>query len=562
MAISWMVLLVGHLLLKTKYEIGTRPLMFCFWYWLCMAVGGFFLSRYRPGKSLREIPELGVSALSLAVFSMASSIAYLATARRSVDSVDLYYFICESRDKVWRILPENPTAAYHFPGVYRFWGLVLNLFGESYEAVQWTAVSLLVINALLISIIVGRTTRLIPMALLSGVLYLVLSLRYEGLTGSREPLCTIPFLTGILCWLELGEHRRKFYSAAVFLGFGFGLALYCKQQAGLLSLGAIVFLIRGYKNEGSSVVRQAVSRLAVTAVAAVVVFLVLILFEGSGLAPLAKGLQWAAEYKHEGSWIANILTQIRNDESFMLITVFAGIGSLAALFESKHFDATYRHFCWLLLTAAAVTIVQYRVRGYLHYTLLAIPGIVIVFSIQFAALWRSLSGGRWWQVQSQIALILLLMVPMLYNGQRQVMLDVTDTNWKQHSSTVPVPWHEEPETVRKIDALKAVIPPQSEIEIVPSGRNSVYFLLSCINPGGYAFKEMTPETDFTRHPPEFVVVIPPETAWDEESWKLSGADRRLKEFAQRGYERLDTKSDFLLYQRPLSLGRHEHKQDL
>jgi len=545
------VMLLGHVLLKTRYEVGTHSLVFSGWYWFCMALGGFLLSVYRPGKSLSEVQELSTSAVGLAVYCVITSLAYLIEARRSVDSVDLFYFLCESRDMLWGEHPQNHLATFHFPGVYRFWGLILSLYGESYEAVQWAAVTLLAVNAALISIIVARMTSQIPVALLSGVLYLVVSLRYEGLTGSRELICTIPYLTGIWIWVEQGEIRRRINLAAFALGLGLGLALYFKQQAGLLSLGAVWLLERRESETGKSRIGQAASFL-IAAVAAALIFLVLILAEGSGLTPLFRGLQWASEYKHEGSWTANMLIQIRNDESFALITFFALTGSLGSLFRISIFERKYRNLCLQIATAAAVTMIQYRVRGYLHYTLLAMPGIIIVFSIQFAAVWRSLSGGKLLQIQCQVALVMLLLVPMLYNGQRSIKLDVTEWDRKQRNSSLPKAWHEEPETLSEINELKSLIPSRSEMEILPSGRNVIYFLLSGVNSGGYAFKEMTPETDFDHNPPEYVAVFRPNTPWDEESWKTSEAGRRLEKFILSGYKKQDTKTGVDVYRRELS----------
>jgi hypothetical protein len=550
LASTMMALCFGHALLGTRLNVGTHTFIFLLWYWVCLASGAYAVSRLVPAQSLSEIKPLKITVQVLALLAATNSILYLIAARQAVDSVDLFYFLCESRDKLWGIDSWNDVASLHFPGVYVFWKSVLSVSGGSFAAVQWAATVLLAANALVTGFIVFRMTQHATIGVLSGVLYVALSLRYEGLTGSREILCTLPYLLGTWLWLEWTEIRRRPVAGSIALGIGLGAALFCKQQAGLLAMGCVVVLLRRDLGRQHSF-RIAAGTFFVTAFAAMIAFLVLILCQGEGLQPIVSGLQWAAQYKHENSWLYNMLTQIRNDESFALMVAVALFGNaliprLSGL--SNHRD--YRFLCWQLLLSAAATLPQYQARGYLHYTLLAIPAVTIVFSVQLVSAWRLLSGPKAWQFQGQVIIVLLFLLPLLYNGDRPILLDVTENPARLLTKQFPVPWHEEDVPGRQLQELSTLIPPRSELYLIPSGRNAVYFFVSGINSGGYAFKEMTPAPQMDSHPPDFVILIPESSGWSQEYHFEEDSKQGLQEFISAGYEKITTTKTVEVYRRP------------
>ncbi len=550
LASTMMALCIGHAVLGTRLNVGTHTFIFLLWYWICLASGAYAVSRLVPDRSLSELKPLRIAVKVLALLAAINTLLYLIVARQAVDSVDLFYFLCESRDKLWGIESWNDVASLHFPGVYVFWKSVFSVGGVSFASVQWAATSLLAANALLTGIISGRMTRQLSMGIFSGVLCVVLSLRYEGLTGSRELLCTLPYLLGTWLWLELTEIRRRPFAGAIMLGIGLGAALFCKQQAALLAIGCgVVLFRRDFDSKHPS--RMAAGVFLVTAFAAIISFLVLILCQGEGLLPIVSGLQWAAQYEHENSWLLNTLSQIRNDESFALLVAVALFGCVVLPRNSKSSDGSYRFLCWQLLLSAAVTVIQYQARGYLHYTLMAIPAVTIVFSVQWVAAWQMLSGPGVRSFQRQVVLVLLFLLPLLYNGDRPIFLDVTESPARLLTKQFPVPWHEEVAPARQLDELSALVPPRSEIYLIPSGRNAIYFFLSGINSGGYAFKEMTPAPQLDTHPPDFVIRMPDSSNWLKEYHNEADSSKRLREFIAAGYEKITTTETVEVYRRPV-----------
>lgn len=551
LASTMMALYIGHKLLGTRLTVSTHTFTFLLWYWLCLASGAYVVSRFLPARSLSEIKPLRITVQVLALFAATNSILYLIAARQAVDSVDLFYFLCESRDKLWGVDSWNDVASSHFPGVYVFWKSVLSVGGGSFAAVQWAAILLLAANALLTGVIVRRMTQQFSVGILSGVLYVVLSLRYEGLTGSRELLCTLPYLLGTWLWLELTEVRRRPLAGSIALGIGLGAALFCKQQSGLLAIGCVVVLFR--RDLGNQhPFRTAAWAFLATAIAAMIAFLVLILFQGQGLKPIVSGLHWVAEYQHENSWMYNTLRQIRNDESFALLAVVALLGCALIPSNSEFSNQrNYRILCWQLLLSAAATLPQYQARGYLHYTLLPLPAVIIVFSVQLVSGWRLLSGPRVWQLQGQVVIVLLFLLPLLYNGDRPILLDVTKSPSQLLTKQIPVPWHEEEVPRRQLQELSALIPPRSEIYLIPSGRDAIYFFLSGINSGGYAFKEMTPKPQLDTHPPDYVILMPESSSWAIEYHPDEDSTKMLSEFIAAGYEKITTTKTVEVYRRPI-----------
>jgi hypothetical protein len=266
-----------------------------------------------------------------------------------------------------------------------------------------------------------------------------------------------------------------------------------------------------------------------------------------------SGLQWAAQYEHENSWLINTVSQIRNDESFALMVAAALFGCVLIPANSGLSNqGSYRFLCWQLLLSAAATLPQYQARGYLHYTLLAVPAVTIVFSVQLVSGWRLLlSWPKVWQLQGQVIIVLLFLLPLFYNGDRPILLDVTENPARLLTKQFPVPWHEEEASGRQLQELSALIPPRSEICLIPSGRNAIYFFLSGVNSGGYAFKEMTPEPQMDTHPPDFVILMPESSGWSKEYHPDEDSIGRLAEFIAAGYEKITTTKTVEVYRRPI-----------
>jgi hypothetical protein len=150
-----------------------------------------------------------------------------------------------------------------------------------------------------------------------------------------------------------------------------------------------------------------------------------------------------------------------------------------------------------------------------------------------------------------VIIVLLFLLPLLYNGDRPILLDVTENPARLSTKQFPVPWHEEEAPGRQLQELSALIPPRSEIYLIPSGRNAIYFFLSGINSGGYAFKEMTPEPQMDTHPPDFVILMPESSDWSKEYQPDEDSIGRLTKFIAAGYEKITTTKTVEVYRRPI-----------
>ena len=92
-----------------------------------------------------------------------------------------------------------------------------------------------------------------------------------------------------------------------------------KQQAGLLSLGFLFLLFEQRMSR-----HHWKSLLSLPAIA-VVTLLLSVLILGDGLKPISLGLKTAAAYGSEQSWLSNLYTQFRHDESLWIATILAGV---------------------------------------------------------------------------------------------------------------------------------------------------------------------------------------------------------------------------------------------
>lgn len=481
------------------------------------------MNRSSLGPSLASWSSMAWMAGSLLLF--------VGAAVSRIDGTDLYFFVCHGRDFAAGYQPSQASSYLYFPGVCRVWAAVFCVFPASISVVQWTVMIALLLNSVLVGALVHRLAGSLWCSCLGASLYVALATRFEGLQGTGEPLSTIPFLLGILCWLSMKSGTLRIAS----FGIAIGITVFMKQQAGLLSLGvASMFFwpltdsIAPHRCEGRW------RSPFILAGIAIVVFLTLMLFEGRGFLPLKTGLEMLSSYEGQGSWIQNLYDLVRNDEAVVLFAVVCVCGMGMAVFRKAGFEDRHVHAFALLCLSSIATLLQFRVRGYFHYFLLALPGLVIVSTVTASVVvrhvWENTKRRSPFQ---RNAFLLILSMPFLIGfarvGQRDLAFEMFRPPDFTHSPESQRPWHLRPEVSKGIQEIRTLVEPGDELVVLPPIRSAVYFATGTVNSKGYAFGEFM---DVSRRPVaelnNVAFLSEPRSEREEVDWMDSGSELLLQ----------------------------------
>ncbi len=432
----------------------------------------------------------------LALVALISSIIYLRAAWTSIGSVDFFYYICTARDMLAHGTEVSDHCYSYFPGVYAFWRTVMKLAGNALPQLQFAYLLLLVLNALLLAATVGRMTRNVLASCFSALWYLVLVSRFEGFAGVSEPLATAILMIGCLVWNGQPLRGRRGVFVAVLFGITLGMAVYAKQQAGLLTLGAIsLVLLRPLMARER---KHGWGQLALLPLVAATTLVTGLLLEGKGWVPLTEGLEFASEYGTESSLPWNLYVQIRGDESAavvagLMVLVWMGTlwkGNRRQWADSPSFQmASFAFFAFLFALA------QFISRPFGHYMLLAIP-FLILGSVLLAHAWLPRLPERLSQSLLVRTLLLTAVAALFFNTAGRAN---TLWVWRWHlpdNFHANALWHEQSRQAHDIAAAQAVVIPDSKMYILPPRHNSIYYLLRTrtASTDGYTFFETDSET--------------------------------------------------------------------
>ncbi len=431
----------------------------------------------------------------LILVAVIGTIIYLCAAWPSVGSVDFFYYLCTARDMLAHGSEVSDRCYNYFPGVYTFWRSVMTLAGNTLPQLQQAYVLLLVLNAVLIAATIGRVTRNMLASCFAALWYLVLISRYEGFAGVSEPLATAILMIGCLIWRGQPLRQRHGYVVAILFGITLGMAVYAKQQAGLLTLGAIsLVLLRPF----TSADRQHDWRhLALLPLVAAATFAAGILAEGKGWIPLREGLAFASEYGTESSLAWNLYVQIRGDESAAVAAVMMVLTWAVALWKGnrRHWaDSADFQLASFALFAFLFALVQFISRPFGHYMLLAIPLLVlgsVLLAWTVAHAWNSRIPQSLSKSLVTRALLLIAIASPFFNTAGRA-----DTLWAwrwqlPEGFQANELWHEQPQQARDIATARTVVAAGSKMYVLPPRRNSIYYLLRTrtASPDGYTFFE-------------------------------------------------------------------------
>ena len=378
----------------------------------------------------------------------------------------------------------SPLCYQYFPGVYAFWRTAIRIVGSDLPSLQSVYLAVLILNGLLVGGILMRILKSRSTAVFGAIWYWVLCSRFQGLEGGAEPIATVPFLAGLLCW---GGHSLVGFRGllrTVCLGAALGLSVYVRQQAGLLALGTIWLLLPAAFRcrrvcSGKWAVLTGVPDcrlLLLLPLTAAVVFGFALRIEGQGWEPLQIGLAHIGSYPTRGDWIGNLYTIARTDES-VVVALFLCIGGLLWRSRSRDSDAVeqpWREIAGVCVIAILATLWQFRTRPYGHYALLAMPCLVIaavaVASQLLLAHWGSHGKRRQW-----FAGMALAAMPLLIGSWRPGTLAIWRVIPHRHAAYRPL-WHQQKEIAGDLQRIRQIVPPRSSVLVLPPRHRSIHYL--------------------------------------------------------------------------------------
>ena len=518
---------------------------------LVLGVAVFLLERGRPGlqTALSRCVRTAVSAL-LCV-AVISSVVWLLTCCRLIGGVDFFYYVCNARDMLVRPAAPPLSAYAYFPGGYAFYRSVIRCAGLDLASIQAAYATVLFANAVLTGCIVRRLTGNFGLATFGGVWYLVLCSRYEGLAGTSEAIATLPFLTGLLIWNGHRLRGRRGTVLVLLLGACLGLAVLVKQQAGLLSIGALWLLVGRQTIRDRD--RHALSLILLLGVVALGTLLTGILLEGHGLTPLRRGLTLLGGYERHGSILTNLYRQVRNDESAALAVFAAGAAWLAMVAGGKwRNSADHRSFdvASFVMLSGIATLVQFSHRDYRHYFMLTAPCLVIASLVLLHAFVRIHFGGRDRRASTCVWLSSIVAFPLFYTGGPTANLHVWRLTPQPAIASLSM-WHESPPIPRDLAVLRARVEPGSQLYILPPRRSVIHFLLDThsIEPPGYGWGSVKlDQLDLSSL--DALLVLHHLSAGDQEYWEQLECGPLLDRALAGGFVETDSLRAMSLY-RPI-----------
>jgi hypothetical protein len=173
------------------------------------------------------------------------------------------------------------------------------------------------------------------------------------------------------------------------LAAGFGLALYTKQQGGLLALGAAGLLPA--LRSADPLEKYTLRQWLLIPLVGIGVFVLAMWMEGGGLSAVALGLQFAAGYRPEGSWsdhLGRALAMTQPISNFLPAGVAVCLVGWLYRDRLPPLPKPLLPALGISLCSALGAMLQFSKRGYLHYALLMLPSLILIAGLTIDALIR------------------------------------------------------------------------------------------------------------------------------------------------------------------------------
>jgi len=401
----------------------------------------------------------------------ASAVSFGITARPFIGGVDFYYYILTARDLASGVAVPNDRYSY-LPGVFSFWRTVFTVSDGSLFSLQWAYLAVLFANAFLVGGILTTLTRSWPAGGIAAALYLFVAGRIEGFAGITEPIATIPFLLGLWLWILMRGDQGS-YAGLLALAAGFGLALFTKQQGGLLALGVVGLLPALWSPDPSK--RYQISHLAILPLGAGAVFLVAMVVEGGGLAAVWTALRTVRDYQAQGFWVQHVnrvfeLTQPVSN--FFLSSCIAW--AVLTFFHNRAPVVSSSFLLTLGITIFATLgcLIQFTKRGYLHYAMLLLPAALIAAGLGLYAVIKLLDwAARAWRWPT-VPLVMLGTAVFLWTNSAGATALVRDTS---AMATASARWLTHEDIGRIFTPLCSRIGPGTALLLIPPRENQIHW---------------------------------------------------------------------------------------
>jgi hypothetical protein len=494
-------------------------------------------------------------AVSLALcLAVVLAVRYLAIARSLIESVDFFHYVVSARDLVHGGENSLLSRVAYFPGVYRSWEAVMALFGEELSTLQWAFVGVLGANALLVAAIVARAIHSVAAGVLAALWFVALASQLEGLYGTTEPIATLFALAGVLCWGGKPLRGSAGWVRAALLGAGLGLALWTKQQAGLIAVGGAGFLVTQTVVQDHE--RHDLWQVAAVPIAATAVFLIAILFEGEGLRPIRDGIGLLAQYDTEGSFYDNLRLVVRRIGlpalGAMLALLLWGGTLMIPRLRRIHSEPSAAIVGFALLASAA-SFIQFSKRPYAHYALLSAPFLAVATVIVGVRILQAISATKLRAASfARIAIVCALAAPLVAWRPDYPYFHVWPPQWNPQVAH-EIPWHQNADVASDLRALHALVRPGETLFILPPRRNAVHFLLGTRSMPGQGYGWGAGAIPSTLLPPtlEAILVLDGRTfdETDINTCDLWNCQRVAAALPANGFSKIATLNTMVLWRR-------------
>lgn len=403
----------------------------------------------------------------------ALAVRLLIVSRPIVGGVDFYHNILFSRDLAGGVPSVTFDRYIYFPGGYSFWTTVFRMFDGSLASLQWAYVGVLFANALLIGGVLKSLTGFWQVGMVAGTAYIFAATKIDGFEGVTEPIATIPYLSGLWLWILMTARGQR-RLAILALATGLGLALFSKQQGGLLSLGMLGLLPALWCVNPACKYRLV--HLVALPAGIAGVFLLAMAAEGGGIQAVQRGLLFASEYQAQGAWVQHVerVRSVLLPISSLFLSGCA-VWLCIAVFRKRMPVVSDVVFLTLgmAIFSALGCLLQYVKRGYLHYALMLLPSALIVSGLAVFVVVHMLKGYALKRSRYVMPVVLsgtvLFFVGMNWEGAADFVGHVSDH--------IAAPSRKTPSEVfgGAIAPLCAHLQPGSELLLVPTRENRVHW---------------------------------------------------------------------------------------
>ncbi len=475
---AWLFLIAGGAALWPP-DLQARPCSFSTWWIGSAVVGSLVMLSRMLGVGEPALNRWASAWMWLMLLAGGVHTAwYWGQSLSDLGGVDSFYFWCYARDMSQGVAVSSDAYRY-FPGFYLVLRNVFAVAGPTMTAAQIFHGVLLGANAGMAGLLVWRATKHAEAAVLAGLWCGVLATRFQGLEGGVEPLATLPMLAALAWWNGRVLRGSRGVRDALVLGIGIGASMFCKQQAGLLALGALS-CVGGLGTRLDASQRHQWRALLIMPLAAAGSCLGLLALEGlqhltadpaNLWTPLREGLRMAAGYPSQGGPLLNFYVLLRTDESAALALVMLLLAAVWAW--RRHTTQPWtRTVHWLTCAVLAVG-VQFISRPYGHYALLGAPLLTAAVMIAAVQVWRRLPQTTQADALSRLLLMAAAAFPLCYVTTNTEAFTV----WRFQQSYQSKLWASDEQAAEDLSVVQRWVRGGRLAYVAPSRHAELYFRL-------------------------------------------------------------------------------------